>query len=85
MPLPFSELEDVQLFKATDAVIVGYLLLMFLPFWKHTSTITFWMAAAYSLMSVLVLQLGPDAITFIRRGLLVSTIPPSDHTKICLP
>ena len=49
MPLGFP-LDDHHLFPLLNGVLVGYALLVFLPGWRHTPSLTLFVAFAYSAM-----------------------------------
>ena len=55
MPLPLFSTTDDELFPYLNLVIVGYVALIFLPRWKHTSLLTLTLVWIYSSIYILLL------------------------------
>ena len=55
MPIPFLPFDDDAIFPCLNVVIVGYVLLLFAPKYKHTPSITLFITFIYSLLYTLLL------------------------------
>jgi hypothetical protein len=50
MPIPFVAASDDVIFKSLNGVMIGWLLLAFLPRWRYTSSLTLVIGAVYALL-----------------------------------